>query len=156
MTTNATRAKNPAPEFVMAAGNALLRVLLRSPLHGMLSNSVLLLSFNGRKSGKAYTFPVGYARDGDTLQLVSNHDWWKNLRDNALVTVWLQGQKRNGVANASRGDEEAFAKAFAPLAQKSSQLIKLYDIHVDSNGQLVPESVRQAAHKSALIRIRLM
>jgi hypothetical protein len=32
--------------------------LLRSPLHGFMDRSTLLLTYTGHKSGKAYTTPV--------------------------------------------------------------------------------------------------
>jgi deazaflavin-dependent oxidoreductase (nitroreductase family) len=122
MATRSAPAKSPVPSFVMAAGNALFPLLLRSRFHGILSKNMMLLSFKGRKSGKVYTFPVGYTRDGDTVELVSNHGWWKNLRDHAPVTLWLKGQKRSGIAHVFHGDEDVLVNAFVPLAQKSPQL----------------------------------
>ena len=64
MATHTAPAKSPVPSFVMTAGNVILPLILRSPFHGILSKNMMLLSFKGRKSGKVYTFPVGYARDG--------------------------------------------------------------------------------------------
>lgn len=46
----------PSPsKFVTAVPNALISLLLRSPLHGLVSKSCLLLSFRGRKSGHIYS-----------------------------------------------------------------------------------------------------
>jgi hypothetical protein len=36
-----------------------MRALLRSPLHGLLSGMLMLLSYTGRKSGRTYTIPIG-------------------------------------------------------------------------------------------------
>ena len=47
--------------------NKLPLFLLRSPLHGVMSKRVLLVTFTGRKSGKAYTTPVSYMREGDIV-----------------------------------------------------------------------------------------
>lgn len=47
-------------------------LLLRSPLHGVLRDSVLLITFRGRKSGKAYTTPVNYLHEGDTILLTTD------------------------------------------------------------------------------------
>jgi len=43
-----------------------------------MSKRPVLLTYTGRKSGKAYTTPVNYLRDGDTLLVVSSceHAWW--------------------------------------------------------------------------------
>jgi len=42
------------PRFV----NQAMQTILRSPLHGMVSSTVLLITFTGRKSGNTYTTPV--------------------------------------------------------------------------------------------------
>ena len=43
-----------------------------------MSKRPVLLTYTGRMSGKAYTTPVNYLRDGDTLLVVSSceHIWW--------------------------------------------------------------------------------
>jgi hypothetical protein len=51
----------------MEIGNVFVRLLLRSPFHGWLSDNVLLLTYTGRKSGKRYTIPVAYGRVGDVV-----------------------------------------------------------------------------------------
>jgi hypothetical protein len=40
--------------------NCVPQLLLRSPLHGLMSNRYLLITFTARKSGKRYTTPVAY------------------------------------------------------------------------------------------------
>ena len=44
--------------------NPLVRAVLRSPAHRLLSGFLLLFTFPGRRSRKAYTIPVQYARSG--------------------------------------------------------------------------------------------
>src|SRR5215207_998268 len=83
---------------VLRTINPFVCMMLRSPLHRILSNSVLLLTFTGRKTGKLYTIPVGYTPEGDTLTLFSSKSWFKNLRGGRPVVVHLQGQGRTGRA----------------------------------------------------------
>ena len=47
--------------------NPIIIWLLRSPLHSLMDKSTILVTITGRKSGKKYTIPVSYMRDGDTL-----------------------------------------------------------------------------------------
>jgi len=65
--------------------NPVLIQLLRSPLHGLLSKSVMLITYAGRKSGKEYTAPVSYVRHDGALLIVASreHAWWRNLRGGA-------------------------------------------------------------------------
>jgi len=90
--------------------NVIFAAILRSPFHGMLSQKFVLLSFKGRKSGKRYTLVVGYLHESEVLEVISPRSWWKNLRgENTQVSVLLQGQWYNGVAEAFHGDETVAA-----------------------------------------------
>ena len=70
--------------------NPLARALLRSPLHGLMSRHVIVLCFEGRRTGKRYETPVAYRRadDGALEALTSVHGaWLRNLEPGALATV---------------------------------------------------------------------
>ncbi|MEO8609418.1 MAG: nitroreductase/quinone reductase family protein [Chloroflexota bacterium] len=143
------------PNYITAPLNALIGGLLRSPLHGALSSSTIVLSFRGRKSGKQYTFPVGYYdHQGDNLVVIPLHPWWKNLQGNVPVTVWLKGHKYAGTADASQGDEATVA-ALEKLIHDSANLMRVYHIERGANGEPNPEQIRQVAQSLALVRIRL-
>jgi hypothetical protein len=90
--------------------NPIVRAVLRSPAHGLLSGHLALLTVTGRRSGRAFTFPVGYRRDGDRVTVgvdwPERKRWWRNLSDAAPVEIWLAGVRRAGTAQA-RGDEHA-------------------------------------------------
>jgi hypothetical protein len=47
--------------------NVPMRLLLRLPFATPLSGQLMVISFTGRKTGKAYQQPVSYVPDGDTL-----------------------------------------------------------------------------------------
>lgn len=70
--------------------NPLARALLRSPLHGLMSRHVIVLCFEGRRTGKRYETPIAYRRsdDGALEALTSVHGaWWRNLESGELTTV---------------------------------------------------------------------
>ncbi|MFB6186807.1 MAG: nitroreductase/quinone reductase family protein, partial [Halobacteriaceae archaeon] len=71
-----------------------------------LSDTLLLITFTGRKSGNEYTTPVGYEQRGETLYITSQTDrvWWKNLRGGTSVTVRLRGEQRQGKAQVIEND----------------------------------------------------
>src|SRR3954447_10040086 len=79
---------------VLRTINPFVSMILRSRIHRLLISSVLLLTFTGRQTGKQFTIPVGYTREGDTLTLFSSRSWWKNLRNDGRVAIHLQGHKR--------------------------------------------------------------
>jgi len=51
--------------------NPIMKWILGSPLHRVVSKSTMLVTFTGRKSGKQYTIPVNYVREGDVFYVTS-------------------------------------------------------------------------------------
>jgi len=75
--------------------NLVMKPLLASPLHFLVSNNILLISVTGRKSGKVYTTPLEYKRDGDDLMIFTQKErtWWRNLKGGADVQLRLKGKQ---------------------------------------------------------------
>lgn len=96
----------PKPVFEYLI-NPLMKALLRSPVHGLVSDTLLLITYTGRKSGRTYTTPVGYEELDGTLYVTSQTDrvWWKNLRGGAEVEVRLRGDRRVGHAEVIEDNE---------------------------------------------------
>ena len=91
-------------------GNRAVVLLLRSPLHPIVSRQLTLLTVTGLRSGHDYTFPVGYRRAGDRVTIPvgwpARKLWWRNLRDGAPVRLRLGGEQYTGFAIV-RGDERS-------------------------------------------------
>ena len=83
-----------------------MRALLRSPLHGLVSKQLMLLAFSGCKSGKRYEVVVGRHELGDTLVVPSASRWRFNLRGGAPVEVMLGGIRRVGRAELVEEPDE--------------------------------------------------
>jgi hypothetical protein len=85
-------------------GNQIIRLLLRSPLHPVVSRQLALITVTGRRTGRTHTFPVGYKREGDRVTIPvmwpERKLWWRNLRGGAPVRVRLRGTNRTGHAEA--------------------------------------------------------
>jgi hypothetical protein len=81
-------------------GNRVIKLILSSPAHGMLSDRLMILTVTGRRTGKRRSFPVAYKQDGDKLHLhidwPEKKVWWRNLIGGAPVTVRLRNQVRHG------------------------------------------------------------
>lgn len=79
--------------------NPLMRAVLRSPLHRLASNSLLLLHLTGRKSGRQYDIPVGYHNIDGQLTVFTNSPWRANIRDGADVEITLTAASSAGRAS---------------------------------------------------------
>jgi len=66
----------PPPKIALRFANPVLKAVLRSPLHRLLSRKLMLLTVTGRKSGRRYTLPVGrYQSPDGTFVLSAGGNW---------------------------------------------------------------------------------
>src|SRR4051794_40860065 len=72
--------------------NVPMRVVLGLPFKTPLSSQLMLLSYTGRKTGRAYRQPVSYVRDGDVLLTPGGGKWKLNLDESAPVRLRLSGR----------------------------------------------------------------
>jgi len=100
---------------VMQRLNPAVAWLLRSPMHRLLDWGLMLVTVTGRRSGRVYTIPVGYQRDGDALVVLvskpSRKQWWRNYRDRRPIGVWLRGRAMRGHAVVVAPGSPAFRDA---------------------------------------------
>lgn len=84
--------RRPWQARFMRVLNVPMRFLLRLPFPTPLSRQLMLLSFTGRKTGKAYQQPVSYVPDGDTLLTPGGGKWKLNLREGQPIRIRLRGR----------------------------------------------------------------
>ncbi len=135
--------------------NRAMKLVLRSPVHGMVSNNILLITFTGRKSGKIYTTPVSYSQQGDQVIIFTHADWWKNLRGSAPVTLRIRGRELQGLAEPVAEDRRAIADGLAAHLRQVPFDARFYKVTYDEQGNPRTEEVKKAAQKMVMIRIRL-
>lgn len=135
--------------------NNIPKLLLRSPLHRLMSKNVLLLSFTGRKSNKRYTLPLSYVQSGESLLLGTQTPWWKNLRGGVPVTIRLRGEQRTGRADVIT-DERGMREAYRTILTLYPGYGRFIDMALDPDGQPNAEAVaRGRARGLVVIRIQL-
>ena len=89
------------------ASDVVVRKVLRSPLHGLLSRRLLIITVTGRKTGRRYSNPVGYAQHDGALLVGSVADWRRNLCPGELVPVRLRGADVLAEAEVITDEERA-------------------------------------------------
>jgi deazaflavin-dependent oxidoreductase (nitroreductase family) len=135
--------------------NSFMKFVLRSPAHGMVSKSVLLISFTGRKSGKTYTTPVSYSQAGDQVYIFTHATWWKNLRDGAPVTLRIQGRDLQGVVEPVAENKQAVASGLAEHLRHVRSDAPYYGVTFDTQQNPRPDEVEKAAQSVVMLRVRL-
>ena len=137
-------------------GNDFMAWVLRSPFHGMLSNGMMLITITGRKTGKKYTTPVGYYREGNSLWVITSRDrtWWKNLCGGADVGLLLKRKQVSGFAELEL-DESAVQARLGDYVKHIPQAAKPMGIRVQ-NGQANAEDVVRVAQDRLFVKVKLV
>lgn len=136
-------------------GNDFMSWVLRSPLHGMLSDGILLLTITGRKTGKEFIFPVGYYRENGYLWVITSRDrtWWKNLRGGAEVSLLLKRKPVKALADTDL-DEKAVEARMYEYVKHVPQAAKSLGIRIQ-NGNANAEDIARTAKDRLFVRLQL-
>jgi deazaflavin-dependent oxidoreductase (nitroreductase family) len=144
--------QNPTVPPIVNRG---MKLVLRSPIHAMVSKTVLLISFTGRKSGKTYTTPVSYSQYDDLVCVFTHADWWKNLRNGTPVTLRIRGQEFQGLAEPVAEDKQAIVAGLIAHLRKVPSDARYYGVTFDDHRNPKAEEVEKAAQTVVMIRVRL-
>jgi hypothetical protein len=131
-----------------------MSALLRSPFHGIVSRSVMLLTFTGRKSGKIYTIPISYAREGDLVTSFTSAKWSRNLTGRAPVAVRIKNKEYKGQADIV-DDKKAVAEGLQVFLSKVRFDARYYQVKFDDDGQPNSEDVLRAAQRCLMVSVQL-
>lgn len=151
------RIKRSVPSTrVLRAVNPFVVALLRSPLHGLLSTQVMLLTFTGRKTGKNYTIPVEYSGEGDVLTVWSGHRWPANLRGGAPVELRLRGRRRTARAEVVDDRDELLTEVDRYVARYGPKGAGLrVGVVLDMEPPLTRDELAAALQGRVVIRLTL-
>lgn len=95
------------PTFFDRAKNVVPALIIKSPMHRLMSDKYAILTFTGRKSGRVYTTPMAYVRDGNRVLLSTDSPWHRNLEGGAPVKMRIRGHNVTGTATPVKSAEEA-------------------------------------------------
>ena len=136
--------------------NPIVILLLHSPFHSLLDKSTIVITVTGRKSGKTYTMPVSYMRDGDILMMISRreHNWWKNFRGGIQVMLCLQGRTLKASGEVITDTETVANKLLLYLRQLPGYQ-RLMHMKLAEDGQPEdPEAFQQFTESMVIIQMR--
>ena len=118
------------PFRLVRLANPLVRAVLRSRLHRILSGRLLVLSYRGRRSGKLFEIPVRYAETDDGRLVVvatwpERKLWWRSFDGGGTASVTL-GRARRPVAGCVETGEarDAALSAYLGAFPRSERLVR--------------------------------
>ena len=134
--------------------NPVMERLLTTRFHRRIgSEMIMVLSFRGRKSGKVYTFPIGYQQVGSEVVCYSPFGWWRNLEGGAPVTLTLRGRQMSGTADVFT-DTATIAAGMADYLRHNPGDAFFFRVKV-RGGEPDAADLERAAHENVQIRIAL-
>jgi len=137
--------------------NSIIEWLLKSPMHGVVSKNMMLVSYTGRKSGLEYATPVNYwqVNDGDEGILLttskSERVWWRNLRGDRPVVLQLRGVSMNALGTVVEEFNEK-ERLFGVLFTQNPGIGRYFKVALDDNNQPINEDVERTAADTVLVR----
>ena len=151
--TQKGRRTQQGPKILFKVMNPLMKLILHSPLHRRMSSRVMVLSFTGRKSGKRYSTPVAYVREGDMVIVVTYSSWRNNFKQPAPVQMLIQGKSVSGTAIFV--DDPARIKQLLHTLMTTSgkETMQRMGLWVDNLDEASPEAVKQATEGAYFIEI---
>jgi F420H(2)-dependent quinone reductase len=135
--------------------NPVVRALLRSPLHRLLSNRLMLLSYHGRRTGRRYTIPVGYFPWDDGVLAFSSARWWVNLRDGQPAQLTIRGREHSATATVYDQTDDIAARLAQFTARFSPKAARGLILGLPAERPANQAELARAAARTALIHFHL-
>ena len=132
--------------------NGIIKLILRSPFHRVLSRRLLLLTYNGSTTGRQYTLPLRYLRMSDgRLMVLSRGTGWSKRVAGRDVAIRLVGREYTVSADTHDGREDiagllaAYARHAGPPAAS-----RLY-LGLPADRPPTADELRSAADRTRLV-----
>jgi hypothetical protein len=137
--------------------NTFMSFVLHSPLHGIFSRGMMVLTYKGRKTGRQISVPIGYyvQPDGSLLTTsLRSRTWWRNLRDGAPVALYIKGQLHKAYGEAFEAPLEVM-KGLDDLFRQQPRLARYFGIQLGVDGLADTASLHRVAKERVIVRFQL-
>ena len=141
------------PEVAFSIINPVVSGLLRSPFHGLISDSLMLVTYTGRKSQRRFTTPVRYVTAGDNVRCFTSAEtlWWRSLQGGADVELRLKGQDRPFHATVIENDPDRVREALLNYLELFPQDAAYQDIRLNKDKTPVSEDLERASRTAIVV-----
>ena len=156
----------PARLVVMSVDSAATRMnplvvgVLRSPFHWVLSFGLMLITVTGRRSGREYTIPVGYQKDGDLITVLASEaptkQWWRNFEIPARAHLRVRGRDLAGTAVLVASGSDEFRAQSERTLRRLPFMAKAFGVDdYDRKRGLTEDQLAALGKNIAIVQIRI-
>lgn len=136
--------------------NPIIKSILESRLHGVISRQLMLVKFKGRKSGKEFVTPTAYNEfDGTiiiTIVEMKNKKWWKNYTEVWPMDVLVRGRWEFGYASVVKSGTSEFKNWYELVFGRASYIPKRFGITYSKANGLSKEQIDLLSNTSGLVK----
>lgn len=93
------------------AFNRVVRWVLASPVHWVMSGKLIIIEVTGRRTGTRYPVPTAYAERGEQVLAASAGTWVRNLSPERPVVLVHRGRRRPMVPEIATDADQALQLA---------------------------------------------
>jgi deazaflavin-dependent oxidoreductase (nitroreductase family) len=131
--------------------NRIVRGLLATPLLARgVGKKLVTVYVVGRKSGKRYTVPVAYTRDGDAMLIGTSFAWARNLRSGEPVEVRYLGRRRKADVQVFT-DEADVVRYYEVIVRDNKQFASFNKVGFDAAGNPLARDLHLAWETGARV-----
>lgn len=118
---------------------------------GKMGSVLMVITTKGRKTGKSYSTPIGFQRDGDTVvafNVGGSSNWYKNIAHNPVATLEIQ-QKTYQMRGQYVTDTDEIRRILELYQREQpSMLSRFFGIAADASG----DALMKAAERIKFVR----
>ena len=137
--------------------NPVVKKILRSPLHGVLSQNTLLLEFTGRKSGRKLSTPVSYHSSDGVAHCFTRKSfvWWKNINSGEPVYVTIKGKRHLVNPEVEAENSEIKGQALRHFLRAVPRDAPHSGVSLDTNGDPSVDDIQRVVSDMVYVRLPL-
>ena len=149
--------------------NVPMRVLLKSPLHGIASGNLCIVMYTGRRSGRRFETPLSYVRvpaeGGGRVLLLSSVDtrWWTNFLPpkgdagwaGETVEILAAGEVLRGRARTIQQDRQRLRESVQFFLTELPRDAVVYGIGLDGERRPRAEDLSRALARLVMVEVEL-
>jgi hypothetical protein len=119
----------------------------------------MLITVEGRRTGRRYTIPVAYHEHGDAIVILvaeaASKRWWRNYRRPGPIALRLRGQRLKGTAEVVPASSVEFRRRAEASFRRSRLIGSIFGIVFDPNAGLSDAQFATLAAQAAIVRVTL-
>ena len=137
--------------------NRIVVWIAESALHSLVSGSIVIVKYRGKRSGTTYSLPVNYViveQSGGNrrLWITSKKErvWWRNFIGGHDATLVLRGE-RIATELVALDAQEQVANGLKSYLSRSPGAARYFDVRIDENGQFDEADLGRAADQRVIL-----